>query len=162
MNTMKKRTLSLALALALCVGLATPAALAADAGTVPGAMTFTETITPQYEDASAFINGLAAVKKDGKWGYINTDNEVVVPFQYDLAGEFNEGYAIVGVLTDTQTYSPSPLSPNGSTEYTYDLGFVDEQWRLPLAPECGRKPCRVLLHDNVRRRAQPAPELLLL
>ena len=126
MNTMKKRTLSLALALTLCVGLATPAALAADAGTVPGTMTFTETITPQYEDASAFINGLAAVKKDGKWGYINTDNEVVVPFQYDLAGEFNEGYAIVGVLTDTQTYSPSPLSPNGSTEYTYDLGFVDE------------------------------------
>lgn len=27
-------------------------------------------ITPQFEDAMPFSNGLAAVKKDGKWGYI--------------------------------------------------------------------------------------------
>jgi len=33
------------------------------------------TIEPQYEYAADFVSGLACVKKDGKWGYINTANE---------------------------------------------------------------------------------------
>ena len=36
-----------------------------------------------YESAYRFTEGLAAVKKDGKWGFINTSGEIVVPCEYD-------------------------------------------------------------------------------
>ena len=132
---MKKQALSLFLALNLCLGLAVPAALAADTGPAPGTMNYTEVISPRYEDAAAFSEGLAAVKKDGKWGYINAENEVVVPFQYDLAGEFSEGYAVVAQLTDV-TFYPSGtetedgLIGNDQYVYEYDLGFVDLEGNL--------------------------------
>ena len=36
-----------------------------------------------YEDATAFINGVAAVKKEEKYGIINHLGETVVPFEFD-------------------------------------------------------------------------------
>lgn len=39
----------------------------------------------QFEDARDFKNGFACVKKDGKWGYINTVGETVIPFEYSEA-----------------------------------------------------------------------------
>ena len=36
-----------------------------------------------YEKAWVFSDGLAAVMKDGKVGFINVDNELVIPFQFD-------------------------------------------------------------------------------
>lgn len=47
-------------------------------------------IEAQYDDALSFVNGFAAVCKDGKWGYINTANEVCIEFQFDDALNFNE------------------------------------------------------------------------
>lgn len=35
------------------------------------------------------------VKKDGKYGYINEHNQIVIPFNYDDAFEFSEGFAVV-------------------------------------------------------------------
>lgn len=57
-------------------------------------------IPAQYEKAWVFSEGLAAVYKDGKIGFINARNEVVLPFQYDYAYRkdraidylFREGY----------------------------------------------------------------------
>lgn len=42
-------------------------------------------IDPQYEDAFSFSEGLAAVKKDGKWGYSDMEGNTVIPFQFDYA-----------------------------------------------------------------------------
>lgn len=36
-----------------------------------------------YENAMDFSDKLAAVKKDGKWGYINASGVTVIPFEYD-------------------------------------------------------------------------------
>ncbi len=36
-----------------------------------------------YENAEDFSDGLAAVKKDGKWGYINKKGVTVIPFEFD-------------------------------------------------------------------------------
>ena len=47
-------------------------------------------IEAQYDDALSFVNGFAAVCKDGKWGYINTSNEICIEFQFDDALNFNE------------------------------------------------------------------------
>ena len=126
-----KRKLA-ALTMASCMGLTLlPAtALAAEDAPERGTLRYTEMIAPQYEDADLFSDGLAPVKKNGKWGYINTDNKVVIPFQYDIAGVFQEGYAIVGTLVDSEpvmeyNWETGESYATGEYWYTYELGFVD-------------------------------------
>jgi len=46
-----------------------------------------------YEDVSAFRDGRAAVRQGGLWGYINTDMELVIDFQFDSAESFIGGLA---------------------------------------------------------------------
>lgn len=50
-----------------------------------------------FEDAYPFIeeNSLAAVKKDGKWGFANADGEIVIPCAYEAAKSFSYGLAAV-------------------------------------------------------------------
>ena len=48
-----------------------------------------------FDDARDFKEGFAAVKKDGKWGYINTKGEQIVECKFDGVGDFNEGFAAV-------------------------------------------------------------------
>ncbi len=42
-----------------------------------------------------FSEGLAGVKKNGKWGYVDYDGNEVIPFQYDFVFAFTEGFAWV-------------------------------------------------------------------
>lgn len=44
----------------------------------------------QYEDARQFQEGLAPVKADGKWGYINAAGEMVITPVFEDAYPFNE------------------------------------------------------------------------
>lgn len=39
--------------------------------------------------------GLVSMKKHGKAGFINSDNETIIPFIYDYADDFSEGFAVV-------------------------------------------------------------------
>lgn len=57
-----------------------------------------EVIPAQYDRAWVFSEGLAAVMKDGKIGFINVRNEVVLPFQYDYADR--DGLAIDYLFRD--------------------------------------------------------------
>src|SRR5690606_18879148 len=52
-------------------------------------------ILPSYSEARSFTEGLAAVKKNGKYGYIDVNNEEAIPFSFDGASSFKEGLAIV-------------------------------------------------------------------
>ena len=53
-------------------------------------------IPPIYEDANGFFNGIASVKHNGKYGYINIQNRIVVDFIYDYAYSIEaDGYADV-------------------------------------------------------------------
>lgn len=61
-----------------------------------GSMSYQHVIPAQYEDGNPFYEGFAAVKKNGKWGYIDKTGTVIVDFIYDDAGNFSEGFAIVG------------------------------------------------------------------
>ena len=49
----------------------------------------------EFDDAWGFNEGLARVRKDGKWGYINTKYEQIVECKFDVARGFNEGLARV-------------------------------------------------------------------
>ncbi len=57
-----------------------------------------------YRKAWVFSEGIAAVMKDGKIGFINANNEVVIPFQFDYSDEcrmnnigflFHNGYCMM-------------------------------------------------------------------
>lgn len=53
-------------------------------------------ISGTFQDARSFSNGLAAVKQNGKWGYIDLTGDVVIPCEFDGAGPFNtSGVAFV-------------------------------------------------------------------
>ena len=49
----------------------------------------------QYDELYPFSEGLAAVKKDGKYGYINTKGELVIPCKFDYASDFIDSTAVV-------------------------------------------------------------------
>jgi hypothetical protein len=49
----------------------------------------------QFERVNEYSEGLASVQQNGKWGYINTQGEQVLPCVYDYAGGFSEGLARV-------------------------------------------------------------------
>ena len=120
-----RRTLVLALTLALALTMA-PGALAAEEAPERGTLRYTEHIAPQYEDAGYFGDGgLAAVKKNGKWGYIDTDGRTVIPFQYDKAYLFSDGCAIVAKNSRS---GEDPYS--GETTVLYDLGLIDSENRF--------------------------------
>ncbi len=85
-------------------------------------------IDPQHEDADSFSQGLAAVKKDGKWGYIDMEDSTVIPFQFDYAFSFSEGLAVVGTLGEYPTY-------DGATAPVYFwsvLEFSEEAYTRPF------------------------------
>lgn len=49
-------------------------------------------IKPEYEEANLFYEGFAVVKKGGKYGYINKEGKVVIPFKYFSAKSFKIGF----------------------------------------------------------------------
>lgn len=78
-----------------------------------------------YEKAWVFSEGLAAVMRDGKIGFINTDNELVIPFKFDYSDKcrmhdvgyvFHDGYCIM-------------TNKNG------DIGLIDVNGNWIVEPE---------------------------
>ena len=54
----------------------------------------------ECEYAGDFINGYAKIKKDGKFGFINTKGEFVIKAQYKTVSDLSEGYIVVGDSTE--------------------------------------------------------------
>jgi hypothetical protein len=52
-------------------------------------------ITPEYDDALHFHEGLARVYLNGKYGFIDKTGKLIVPPMYDGALDFHEGLARV-------------------------------------------------------------------
>lgn len=52
-------------------------------------------VEPIYTDITFLSEGLIAVNKDGKCGYINLQGEVIIPLQFDSACDFCDGKATV-------------------------------------------------------------------
>ncbi len=56
---------------------------------------FLYTLKGQWDGAKDFSEHMAAVKQDGKWGFIDDEGNVVVEPKYDAANSFSEGLAAV-------------------------------------------------------------------
>lgn len=51
---------------------------------------------PRYQNVRSFSEGLAPVQtSSGKWGYINTNNQFVIPPKFEDAQEFKSDRAAV-------------------------------------------------------------------
>lgn len=49
----------------------------------------------EFDRVGDFSEGFAAVKKDGKWEYINSKGEQIIAYEFDGARNFKEGFAAV-------------------------------------------------------------------
>ena len=88
-----------------------------------------------YHKAWVFSEGLAAVIKDGKIGFINANNEIVIPFQFDYSDKcrmwdfgylFHDGYCIMtnedgdlGLIDTTGKWIVEPA---------YDEIWAPQEW----------------------------------
>jgi len=54
-----------------------------------------KTISSAYEYQGSFNNGLAKVRKDHKWGFVDTTGNLVVPMKYNEVENFSDGLARV-------------------------------------------------------------------
>ena len=94
-------------------------------------------ITPQYEEALQFKEGLAPVKFEGKWIYIDKTGKKAISAQFEYAGIFNEGLATVkldekwGFIDKTGNIV---IRPRFDDEWYFSEGLagvkVDDKWVL--------------------------------
>lgn len=122
---MKKRMLSLALVLVLCLGLSVPAMAAektveevipcelVSVGSFHEGLAWVYSnadgkdqygfidrageiaIPIAYDDVNNFSEGLAAVKQKNTWGFIDKTGKIVIPCKYDAVLNFSDGLAAV-------------------------------------------------------------------
>lgn len=92
----------------------------------------------QYDELYPFSEGLAAVRKDGKYGFINTEGELVIPAQFFGVGGFSEGLACVydedynlsfinrkGETVINAPYKLTPFAYRIAGAYAEGMGFVN-------------------------------------
>jgi hypothetical protein len=78
-------------------------------------------INPQFDEAYLFSkDGLAKVKKEGKYGFINKEGKLVVPYQFLQATSFYEGLACV------VTESSAPYYINEKGEKKIELKRAEQ------------------------------------
>lgn len=52
-------------------------------------------VVVECDEVRNFHDGLAAIRKDNKWGYLDKEGKLVISYTFDEANDFCEGYAIL-------------------------------------------------------------------
>ncbi|MCL2105452.1 MAG: S8 family serine peptidase [Oscillospiraceae bacterium] len=76
-----------------------------------------------YDDAGSFSDGMCAVKKNGKWGYVNEQGTVVIPIEYEanwLYNDYRNEYTCMYAFTDGLV----PIKKNGAWGYLDKSGAI--------------------------------------
>ena len=110
------------------------------------------TIPCEYNSASSFSEGFAAVQNDdGQWGFIDTEGNLVIPYEYDGARSFREGLASIKVnekwgFIDTEGNLVIPCEYDTADDFSEGLvpvekngewGFIDVNNSLTIPYEYG-------------------------
>lgn len=96
--------------------------------------------------------GLSATQFDGAWGYRSPDNRVVLPGQFDEAGQFEDGYAVVtlqgrkGILRYIDGNGFSAAAPAGTVDF-YDDDAVTLRFDLSVPQAWQGKVLQVEVRD---------------
>ena len=77
-------------------------------------------ISPQFQNAFDFHEGLAKVKINKHIGYINISGKVVVESKYKRGSEFSEGLAAVRNAEGKWSY----IDTKGNTKFNLDCSFA--------------------------------------
>lgn len=85
--------------------------------------------TPQFDDIHGFSNGYSQVKQNGRWGYINTRCEIVVPPQFPIYGQ---DFTRSGIARVTLGYRSRLGGRPGDVE-PID-GYINTSGKLFIAP----------------------------
>ena len=102
-----------------------------------------------YDKIENFSGGLAQVKKDGKWGFVDTSGQIIVIPQFDWVWSFSEGFAMVqkdrkwglidisGQIVVTPQFDAVWDFSKGFALVYKDgkLGFVDTSGQIVVAPQ---------------------------
>ena len=99
-----------------------------------------------YKKYYEFSDGLSKARNGDKWGYINENGKVVIPFRFDIANTFSNGYAKVmiddkmGIIDTLGKYIIEPefdyISSMDNGRYILRkkdaYGLVDEKGKMIL------------------------------
>jgi Caspase domain/WG containing repeat len=77
----------------------------------------------EYEAGGSFQNGLAAVKRDGTWGFINTIGAESILCKYQGVRSFNTNWT--GVVRDNKAFIINTLGSEVSTPYSFAFGYSE-------------------------------------
>ena len=92
-------------------------------------------VKPIYEYIDVFYNGLAIVKKDGKWGMINKLGKEIVEPQYDYINPYSCGFARIvkdGKVGFLDNNFKEAISPSFTHAYPFKdgLALVDKSYYI--------------------------------
>lgn len=131
-----------------------------------------EVLSPKYFDIWSFHEGLASVNsggslpagyagpgtyvtiiKGGKWGFINTMGNEVIPLQYDGVGYFSEGLAVVernkkAGFVNTSGAEVIPLIYDYAFEFTGGLAMVERNDKWGFINQEGKEIVPVKYDDT--------------
>ena len=85
-------------------------------------------IEPQYEDASIIREGLWAVKKDGKWGFVDLFNCCQIPFEYEQVSDFSHGYAHAVLFSFMEEDGEALIDHYGKTVHFKKTQLYDDKY----------------------------------
>lgn len=166
----------LSLVMASCAGKQSKSQEGAGEDLVEITPSFTEAVH-QFDELYPFSEGLAAVKKNDKFGFINTKGELVIPCQYQYAGSFKDGLACV--VKDEEDNNISFIDAKGKMLHTkypfnsyYYLGTMGQTYIGPaisftngvceikytLGDNIGEEPQTVYIDRQMKEVAQPCEE----
>ncbi len=99
---------------------------------------------PEFEDAAAFREGLAAVRIDKLWGYVDQDLSVVIPPRFQWVSSFSESLAAVqvgsGVSYINRTGTVQIAGPfDGAGDFHEGLAVVYRNHQAYFIDKTGRQ-----------------------
>lgn len=94
--------------------------------------------TDFYQYPNKYSHGLLAIKQDGKWGFMDSTGKIIIKPQYEKAGDFSDGWAVVtkrftdpnkypdtySVYIDTKGKEMPGIKANSSYASDYKEGFA--------------------------------------
>lgn len=122
-----------------------------------------------YEDIGIKVGeGLVRVKKNGKWGFVDINNNIVIDFKYDFACNFSKGkaYTIIGHSSGSidkrgnkisssskiQDYCPEDLDTTVELKNQFEdslLGIVKGKGKFGVSEKISGKKIIPMIYDEI-------------
>lgn len=91
-----------------------------------------------WDDVGMEGDALFPVKKDGLWGFINKDSQIVIPLQFEEVQAFSQGFAAVrqgerwGFVDRTGDMVIAPAMAGGKTRFVTTSRCPRRRWAVGL------------------------------